>query len=275
MAKKLGLALGSGASLGFSHIGVLRALEESKIPIECIAGSSIGAMIGGHYCLYKDIDLLETVGMEFVKEKPFKLFDWQSIADRATKERRIKLFMEEHFRDKTFSNTKIPFVAVTADLETGEEVDISRGRLLDAIFASASVPGVFGPAFFWGKWLIDGGVVNPTPVSVLQDKCDFVLGISLTKKICDSLDKKPSPIATIGRALDIMIEKIDKFKMYETEKKMILMPKFKETKDTFNTKMASEYIAAGYNTMKEHIPELKIILEIPEELPKYEEKKVD
>jgi len=258
MTKKLGLALGSGGSLGFAHIGVIRALEENNIPIEFIAGSSAGAIVGAHYSLYKDIDELEEVGLEFAKEKPFKLFDIESITDRKRKEDRVRLFLEEMFRDKRFSDLKIPFSAVTVDLETGEEYVIKRGRIADAVFASMSVPGVFGPTFFWGRWLVDGGVANPTPICVSKEMgADFVLGIDLTQVPKRTIEDKPRTITTIFRSIEIMLSYISYSRMDELKEKLIVYPKFKKVEDSFNAKDVTEYLDAGYKTMLENIPELQ------------------
>lgn len=258
MKKKLGLALGSGGALGFAHIGVLKSLEENKIPIDFIAGSSAGAIVGAHYALYKDVNLLEEVGFDFAKEKPFKLFDLDSITDRARKEERIKLFLEEIFRDKRFSDLKIPFSAVTVDLESGEEYVIKKGRLEDAVFASMSVPGVFGPAFFWGKWLVDGGVANPTPISVVKEMgADYVLGIDLTENIKRPIEDKPKSIKTIFRSIEIMLGYISSGRNKEVQEKVVIYPKFKTVADSFEIKNVKSYFEAGYNTMNENIAELK------------------
>lgn len=256
--KKLGLALGSGGALGFAHIGVIKSLRENNVKIDAIAGSSAGAIVGAYYSLYNRVDSLEKMAMEFVKESPFKLFEISSLTSRDKRAMRIKLFLEEEFRNNKFSDCKIPFAAVATDLETGEEVIIKRGRLLTAISASMSVPGVFGPEFYWGRWLVDGGVVNPTPISVAKDmSTDFVLGVDLTEKIKKPLNGPPGIFSTIFRSIDIMISDVSRFRSAEVKEKMILYPNFKKTTGDFKEKAVKEYIKVGYESMNTRIDELK------------------
>lgn len=261
--KSVNLSLGSGGSLGFVHIGVIKNLLENKINISAISGASAGALIGSLYSLTMDIDYVEKTVIEYVKDNPFKLFELSSFTDKYNREMRIKLFFEEIFREKMFKDTKIPFAVATCDLETGKEYDISTGRILDAVFASMSVPGVFGPTFFWGRWLVDGALVNPTPISLSKKlNTDFILGVDLTRVTQISFDSKPSQFQVIGRTIEIMTQSValEKNNPYENINTMILYPKFKTKDYSFSQKVANEYIKLGYETTNEQIDKIKELL---------------
>ncbi len=167
----VGLALGSGAAYGLAHIGVIRILEQEKINIDVIAGCSIGALVGGLWAAGYNADEMEKIAKSIdIKSGFFKLIGFQdlSIAHRGFfKGDQMQRFFEKHLGDKTFQDMQIPLKIVACDLFTSEEFIFDSGRVADAIRISASIPGIFRPVKYHGKYLIDGGVVDPLPVRVL------------------------------------------------------------------------------------------------------------
>jgi NTE family protein len=167
----LGLALGSGAAYGLAHIGVLKVLIKNGIRPDVIAGSSIGALVGGLYAAGYDIDELENIAKSIdLKTGFFKLLGFQdmSAAHRGFfKGNQVARWLESHIGDKTFRDLRLPLKIVAANLFTSEEVIIDSGRVVDAIRASISIPGIFRPVLHQGTYLIDGGVVDPLPVRIL------------------------------------------------------------------------------------------------------------
>jgi NTE family protein len=116
--KKLGLALGAGGSLGLSHIGVLELFEKNNIQINCISGSSIGAIVAAHYALYKDLNKLNEDALSFIKENNLKVFGIETVMQKTLILKKIRYFFESVFGSKKFSDCKIPLYITAVDIET-------------------------------------------------------------------------------------------------------------------------------------------------------------
>lgn len=169
--KLIGLALGSGAAYGLSHIGLLRVLERENIPVDVIAGTSIGALVGAFWGAGFNADQLEQVAQSINKNNAFfKLIGFSdlSLAHRGFfKGDQMLRYLESYLGNMTFQDLKLPVKIIAADLFTTEEVVMDAGRVVDAVRASASIPGIFRPFHHKGMCLIDGGVIDPLPVKVL------------------------------------------------------------------------------------------------------------
>lgn len=163
----IGLALGSGGARGLAHIGVIKALRKNNIPIDYIAGTSIGAIIGGMYALTEDIDEIEKIAKGLDLKKIASLID-PNFTGGLMKGDKIKTFLETYFGKAQFKNTRIPFAAVATDYRTGQPVIIREGNMCDAIRASMSIPLAFKPVKVGKKLLVDGGLSIPVPVSVVK-----------------------------------------------------------------------------------------------------------
>ncbi len=176
---KIGLALGSGGARGLSIIGVLKVLEAEKIPIDCIAGSSIGAMIGGFYAAGLTVSEIEKIALNTNWKLMFSLLD-PHMRDGLIGGEKVKKFIEDHLGKKTFAECRLPFAAVATDLKSGEEVVMDAGDLASAIRASISVPLVFQPVKREERVLADGGLSLPVPVSPARRLgADFVIAVNL------------------------------------------------------------------------------------------------
>ncbi|MDP5041149.1 MAG: patatin-like phospholipase family protein, partial [Paraglaciecola sp.] len=165
---KIGLALGSGASRGWAHIGVIQALEELGIEIDIVTGCSIGSYVGAAYASGK----LEPLA-EWVKS----LTEWQVFALMGVGFYRgglvsgLKVFkaLEDNFAFDTFDKLHKPFAAVATDLYSGREVDFTQGSVIQAVRASCAIPGLFPPVCIDNRWLVDGGVVTLEMASFTQN----------------------------------------------------------------------------------------------------------
>ncbi len=168
-AVRLGLALGSGAALGLAHIGILKVLEEEGVTIDVLAGTSMGALVGGLWASGKSAaDIEDIIGKFRRKIENIKLMDFTFPRSGMLKGIVVRNFLQKHFGDRTFYDLKLPFRVVACDIETRQEVVIDKGGLVDAVLASISVPGVFEPVRLDGKILVDGGIINPVPTNVLS-----------------------------------------------------------------------------------------------------------
>jgi NTE family protein len=164
---KIALALGGGAARGWAHIGVLRALDEAGIAVGMIAGTSIGALVGGCYLAGK-LDELETFARSLTMRRIAGLLDLTIGGSGLFGGMRLTKRMQEHLEGLSIEDLDRPFVAVAAEISTGHEVWIANGSLITALRASYALPGIFEPVRSNNRMLVDGALVNPVPVSVCR-----------------------------------------------------------------------------------------------------------
>ena len=201
---KIGLALGSGGSRGLAHIGVIKALEENNIPIDFIAGSSIGAMIGGFYAARLDIKEIEEIALSINWRRVFSILFDPHLKQGLIGGEKLKTFIKNYINGKKFEDCKIPFAAVATDLKTGEIVILNKGEMAQAIRASVSIPLVFKPAEINGRMLADGGLSAPVPVEIVRGMgADIVIAINLDKHYHDE-ERKPGWYDIANDSLNIL-----------------------------------------------------------------------
>jgi NTE family protein len=185
-AKKVGLALGGGYARGLAHIGILEVLEREGIPIDLIAGTSAGALVGALYASEGDVGLIK---------KQVGQMDWlgvTSLIDPTIHRsgflagKRVSSLLKRLIGDVHFEDLRVPLTCVATDIITGDEVRLSEGPVLDAVRASISVPVVFTVVKNQGGFPVDGGLVNPVPVSVARAMgADFVIAVDVTPDKAD------------------------------------------------------------------------------------------
>src|SRR5437016_5598740 len=163
---KLGIALGSGSARGWSHIGVLRALTEHGIAPDFVAGCSMGAMVGAAFAAGR-IEQLETWALSLDWKRVVGLVD-VGLRGGVFKGDRLLNLYQGQFVQGPFSELSVPFAVVATDLATGQEIWLRDGDVSDAVRASCTVPGLFRPVLRAGRYLVDGSVVNPIPVSLCR-----------------------------------------------------------------------------------------------------------
>jgi NTE family protein len=162
----IGLALGSGSARGWAHIGVIRTLQELGIQPQVVCGTSIGALVGAAYAS-DNLARLETWVSGLKIKDVVSYFDL-TLNGGMIKGERLMDFFRRHFEDRTIDSLKQTYAAVATDLATGREVWLREGGLFEAVRASIALPGLFTPALHHGRWLVDGGLVNPVPVSLAR-----------------------------------------------------------------------------------------------------------
>nr|WP_244266903.1 patatin-like phospholipase family protein [Pseudovibrio stylochi] len=165
--KSLGIALGGGAARGWAHIGVLRALTNAGIHADYIGGTSIGAIVGGCY-LAGQLDALEEFATSLSRRKMFSLMDLSIGGSGLISGNKLLELLEDHLGTINIEDLPKPFAAVCTELGTGHEIWLRKGSLIHALRCSSSLPGVFEPVAYGGRWLVDGALVNPIPVSVCR-----------------------------------------------------------------------------------------------------------
>ncbi|MEO3387540.1 patatin family protein [Mesorhizobium sp. CAU 1741] len=277
----IALALGGGAARGWSHIGVLRALDEAGIEIDMIAGTSIGALVGGCYLAGK-LDELEDFARSLTKRRMFGLMDLSFGGNGLLGGMKLTARMQEHMAGLTFADLPKPFVCVAAEIRTGHEIWLSSGSLINAMRASYALPGVFEPVLCNKRVLVDGALVNPVPVSVCRaHEQPLVVAVNLhydlfgraavIKHSADApdssaelvVDKGPSEReARLGitgvmvEAFNIIQDRISRARMAGDPPDLSLLPKLGHIGLT-EFHRADEAIRIGYEVTKVHLADLE------------------
>jgi len=175
---KIGFVLGAGSARGWAHIGVLRALDEAGIRPDMIAGSSVGAVVGAAYAAGR-LDQLETWARSLDWKRVLRLMDF-GLRGGLLKGKRVREVFREQFAEREFSELSVQFAAVATDLHSGQEIWLREGKVSTAVGASVAVPGLFRPVLYEDRYLVDGSVVNPVPVSLCRAMgADIVLAVDL------------------------------------------------------------------------------------------------
>jgi len=189
---KIGLALASGGARGSAHAGVLKVLEREGIKVSAVAGTSIGAMVGGAYAAGAPVEWIErewlNTNLPRMVRNFFPTFPRAGLSSGGE----LRKYLKSVFGDLRIENLKIPFAAVATDVDTGEAVVLREGPLVDALRASTAIPGIFFPVKWKGRILVDGGLVEPLPVRVCRELgAEIVIAVDITPK--------PRPTTPEGR----------------------------------------------------------------------------
>jgi len=180
---RIGLALGGGAARGWSHIGVLRALNEAGVVPDVIAGCSIGAVVGGCYAAGK-LDQLETFALSLSKRRVMGLLDFHISGSGLIAGTRLQRLLDQDLTDLKVEELPIRFCTIATELASGHEIWLTRGPLVQAMRASYALPGVFDPVLVGGRWLMDGALVNPIPITAARALgADLVICVNLNGEI--------------------------------------------------------------------------------------------
>jgi NTE family protein len=264
--KKLGVALGSGGPKGLYHIGVLKALVENGIPIDYLAGSSVGAWVGGHYALFEDVEKLEEFTNGRKIEKLISMFEF-SLTGGLIKGEKLERLLDEWLEGGRFNDLQIPFQAVATDLMAGVSVVFRNGKLAPALRASMAIPGAFAPVAYQKKVFIDGGMSNPVPDDIVKKMgADVILAVDLNG-IPEGKDIKKVNPQGITDILQAAVNILSHHLAAATTKDadVVLRPyleKYANWTDYFFTDKGREAIVLGEKQTKKIIPALRKKLEI-------------
>lgn len=247
---KIGLALGGGAAKGIAHIGVLRAFEESHVPIQFLSGTSIGALIGAYYAFGKTSHDLEALipELNFRNVLQLKIPRKGFISTDKIKEMIIRDIGDVRIEDST-----IPLAITATDIGTGEQVTFKRGSLYKAVCASVSVPGIFIPIEHQGRVLVDGGITENVPISPLEEMgAGIIVGVDL-----NGVKKYPPPddiVTILGNAMDIAIDLRTQDQLKEAD--LVISMDLSSFARLDNTKYGKDLIDIGFEIATERISRL-------------------
>jgi len=207
---KVALALGSGAARGWAHIGVIKALEEMGVRINMVAGTSIGSLVGAGYASGRLAEVEQWVqGMN--RWEVFNLLDFGFNHGGIIGGEKVFNRAREEFGQRNIEDLPVTYGAVATDLYSGREIWLRNGDLYDASRASCAMPGILSPKSFDGRWLIDGGLVNPVPVSLCRALgADFVIAVHLNSQLnSKALQRRGRSIPPQTEAEQLEKEKTD------------------------------------------------------------------
>ena len=269
--RQVGLALSSGNARGFAHIGTLQVLQEEGIPIDMIAATSAGAVIGALFAAGRTIpelvDFAAHVRRQYNFFTGFRYWDFR-LPPRSglIKGDMILKYFRRWLLDKTFDDLAIPLYIVATDLISGEEVVFDHGSVAEAVRASMSVIGVLEPARVSGRYLIDGGSVNPVPTQLLADKgVSIILASNVIPSLADRLHRRelrregklPNVMGIMMGAMEIMESEIIKTRMGPVD---ILIQPDVARYGTFDYEKANELIQRGAEATRAQIPAIKQLI---------------
>ena len=256
----IGLVLGGGGARGFFHLGVIKALQELKIPIVEISGTSIGAAIGSILAHNPQFDFNKIIDN-------FNYLSLVSISSNSTgliSSKKIEKYTKDLLEATRFSELKIPFSCNAVDINTGKEVVFRKGRILPAVMASMAIPGIFPLVKSKNRILCDGGLINVVPVDLISRK-DIPLVVSdirlPKRKITVSSSKKDVLFNSyLAPRYSITNEKLAK----EKEERKVFHIAFRKKHGlfSFNKKEADKLVQAGYKSIHKHKKQFKKILNI-------------
>ncbi|MFJ5622224.1 patatin-like phospholipase family protein [Peribacillus loiseleuriae] len=207
---KIGLALGSGGARGFAHLGVIKVLKEAGISIDMIAGSSMGALVGSFYAAGSDVERLYRLSKVF-KRKYYLDFTVPKMGFVAGK--KVKELIRVFTYNKRIEELDIPLAIVATDIKKGEKVVFQSGPIAEAVRASISIPGIFVPEKIGDRLLVDGGVIDRVPVSVVRSMgADLVIAVDVSNV------KKEIEITSI---YDVIMQSLDILQMELTESRKL------------------------------------------------------
>jgi len=278
---KLGIALGSGSARGWAHIGVLMGLAEEGIAPDFIAGCSMGAMVGAA-CAAGRIEQLETYALSLDWKRVVGLLDLGLRGGLIKGDRLLNMFQGQ-FVECQFSELMLPFAAVATDLATGKELWLHEGNVSDAVRASCTVPGLFRPVWRDGRYVIDGSIVNPIPVSLCRAMgAEVVIAVDLGSHMDrrfppdpqessktapqrhrllnvlgpskrPQIPPPPSIVDTLLGAIDAMQERIAQARLASEPPEVLLKPRLGHL-GTFEYHRAAMAITAGREAVAQMLP---------------------
>jgi NTE family protein len=216
---KVALVLGAGASRGFAHIGVLKVLESGKIPVHMIVGTSAGSFVGSMYAYGYNAFQLQK--MSFSMEKA-DIVDVTVPDNGFVKGEKLEEYINKTLNNTPIEKLRIPFYAVAADIQTGQEVIFSKGNAGTAVRASCSIPGIFRPVKIEGRMYIDGGVVSPVAVDAARRLgADVVIAVDISSAAGEA--QPEGTVDTMLQAISIMYSRLSAAQLQRAD--VVIRPK--------------------------------------------------
>jgi NTE family protein len=258
--KKIGLALSGGGPKGIAHIGVVKELLKNNIPIDYIAGTSMGAFVAGWYAAKRNVDELEQLALTYNGPQMLRLFSDVSLPHALVSGTKIEKFLQNYLGDTTIEELPIPYAAVATDLKNGEPVVLRSGKLVHAIRASISMPLLFKPYEYNGCLLVDGALCNPTPIQPLIDMgAEIVIAVNVYDKYLYSPEKAPGFFEVFNNSIDILCHHLSKDEVEKAD--IIISPACSDIGwgNLFTKEGSQKVISIGEDAAREQIELIQLV----------------
>jgi NTE family protein len=251
---KIALVLGGGAARGFAHVGVIRALEQEKIPIDMIVGTSVGSLIGAIYANDRNSFDLEWTAFSLGKDDLFDYGIFSAITGMGVaKGDKLEEFVRTKIPTANIEDLKLPFAAVATDLNRGKRVVLDKGPVAKAVRASSAVPGVFNPVDYQGKLLVDGGVMDNIPISVAREKgADIVIAVDISENVANF--NITNIVDVVLQAVNIMFSENTKYKKKDAD--VLITPSVGDV-GMLDFTQKKRCMQAGIEATQKAMPEIK------------------
>jgi NTE family protein len=252
---KIALVLGGGSAKGFAHVGVIRVLEQEKIPIHMIIGTSVGSLIGGIYASNPDSFQLEWIAFKIDRND---ILDPSLVYSKFGPVQGVRLenFVEQSVKVKKIEDTKIAFYPIATDLNTGETIVLEKGSLAKAIRASSSIPGIFVPVTFDNRMLVDGGVTDNIACDIAKNKgADIIIAVNISKDVRET--NITSLIDIVGQSASIMMQEASRSKLQLAD--VVIEPNTKGI-GMFDFSQKKPLMDEGIKAAKQAMPKIKELI---------------
>ena len=251
---KIALVLGGGAARGFAHVGVIRALEQEKVPIDMIVGTSVGSLIGAIYSSNLNSFDLEWTAFSLEKDSILDYAILSTITGMGpVKGDKLEEFVKNKIPVANIEDLKLPFAAVATDLNRGTRIVIDHGPVARAVRASSAIPGVFNPVDHQGKLLVDGGVVDNIPISAARAKgADIVIAVDISENVANF--NITNVVDVMLQAVTIMASETTKYRKKDAD---VLITPAVGNVGTFDFTQKKRCMQAGIDAAQKAIPEIK------------------
>ncbi len=253
---KVGLALSGGAARGLAHIGVLKVIQEENIPIACVAGASVGSLMGALFAAGMHwTDMAETARRIKWKDLAQLTLSQLGIAKHA----KLKEIIDRLIGGKHFEDLPLPLAVVAVDLQNGREVVLSSGPVADAVRASSSIPGLFEPTLLGGRFLVDGGLLNNLPADVARTLgADVVIAVDLNAH-ADETSPPKSVLDILYRCFQIVLDHNEQDERAIAD--VVIAPDLKG-RSYYDLKPLDEMIALGEKAARAGLAQVRKICRI-------------
>ena len=277
--RKVGLALSGGGARGLAHIGVLKVLEQEGVPVDYLAGTSMGGVIAAGYAAGLSPAFMEQEALRMSSlRRLLPLTDLSPLRRGLFEGQKVHEYLTGHLGDRTFDDLRVPLTLVAVDLNTGREVFLSRGQVADAVRATVALPGVFTPVERDGQLLVDGGLLDNLPADAARHiGADVVIAVDVTSDgqvvshLAQALHRRryvPNGLVDTGeilwRSLGVMMAEIGRRRLAEAHPEVIIQPAIPPDVTVLTGfPRAAEIIAAGEEAAQEALPRIRALLASP------------
>jgi NTE family protein len=274
--RRVGIALSGGGARGLAHIGVLKVLEGAGVPIDALAGTSMGGLVAAAYACGLAPAALEQEALHMASLRRLLTLADPTLPRRGLFEgQKVREYLAARLGDRDFGELRLPLTLVAVDLNTGSEVHLRQGRVADAVRATIALPGIFMPVERDGQLLVDGGVLNNLPANVVRQMgadvviaVDVAMSIGMISSITESLRQRRyvpeglmETVEVLYRSLGVMMAEIQRRRLAEAQPEVLITPALPAGVTVLTGfRRAAEIIAVGEEAARQALPRILDLL---------------